>query len=234
MKLLLLGTLLSFSVFAGPIGLSHNYEYSMEDPHSKFSDWVPYRLHKWNPKFLEDYYELYGLKLHYDEAELRKDISFLRIGLKSRFRHPRNSLCHVKSEEEYYKYRLLLHMHLNLQIMRSYMRIASQYDKRHLYFYNLDVAHELKKSFETAIAFYNQAKPYWKEAKDNAMKASKVLKEVDIGTIESERFEISTGKLNFEKIIEDHIARAEKKLETIKEYLAKNPDADKPILEQGD
>jgi hypothetical protein len=198
---------------------------------TKFSDWVPYKLNKFSPKFLEDYYELYGLNLHYGENDLRKDIYFLKIGLASRFRHPRNSLCEIKDEESYYKYRLLLTMHLNLQIMRAYMRIGSLYDKRFVYFHNLDFAHDLKKSFNLARGFYKEAIPYWKAAKDNAMKAHKLTKDLDLGTLESERYEIALGKLNFDFIIEDHLDRLDKKQKTVEEYLKKNPDADKPLLD---
>jgi hypothetical protein len=221
-----------FPLFAeNEIDLNYNYEYEQDGPRTKFSEWVPYKLHKWNPRFLEDYYELYGLKLHYGENELRKDIYFLKIGLQSRFRHPNNALCKIKDESSYYKYRLLLSMHLNLQIMRSYMRIASLYDKRHVYFQNLDFAHELKKSFGIAANFYKESLGYWKTARELAFKADKILQEIDLGTIESERYEIVKGKLNFEKIIEDHLERLDKKQKTVEEYLKDNPGADKPILE---
>lgn len=214
------------------LNLDHNYEYEQEGAlKTKFSDWVPYKLHKWNPKFLEDYYELYGLKLHYNENELRKDIYFLKIGLQSRFRHPKNALCPIKSERHYYKYRLLVFMHINLQIMRAYMRLGSLYDKRFVYFQNLDFAHELKNSFKIAGGFYKEAKPYWAKAKDFALKASKVYEEVDLGTLESERHEISIGKLNFEEIIDDHLARLERKQKTVEKYLQENPAADKPFLD---
>lgn len=217
-------------LLAGDVDLNFNYDYEKDGMRTKFSDWVPYKLHKFNPRFLEDYYELYGLKLHYNENELRKDIYFLKIGLEQRFRHPNNALCRIKDEKTYYKYRLLVTMHLNLQIMRSYMRIASQYDKRHVYFQNLDFAHDLKKSFNLAEGFYKEAIPYWKKAEGYAKKADEIKEEVDLGTIESERFEIATGKLNFEKIINDHLSRLEKKQKQVEEYLQQNPEADKPPL----
>jgi hypothetical protein len=213
------------------LNLNHDYEYEKNGLKTKFSDWVPYKLHKWNPKFLEDYYELYGLKLHYNENELRKNIYFLKIGLQSRFRHPRNALCPIKDEEYYYKYRLLLTMHLNLQIMRSYMRLASLYDKRHLYFQNLDFAHELKNSFKLAEGFYKEAIPYWEKARENAFKAERIKKEVDLGTLESTRYEITAGKLNFQEIIGDHLRRLDKKQKSVEAYLKENPAADKPILD---
>ncbi|WP_078127643.1 hypothetical protein [Leptospira alexanderi] len=231
---ILLGIILNVETtsISAEIDLDYNYEYEKNGPYTKFSDWVPYKLHKWEPKFLEDYYQLYGLKPHYGENELRRNIYFLKIGLKKRFRHPKNALCPVKDEEEYYKYRNLLFMHINLQIMRSYMRIASQFDKRHLYFHNLDFAYDLNRSFEVADGFYKEAIPYWKEAQRYADRSSEIDSDLDLGTIETERYEIITGKLDFGKIIEDHLFRLEKKRNTIQEYLAKHPDANKPLLEQ--
>ena len=90
-------------------------------------------------------------------------IHFLKTALLRRFRHPRNALAKTKTKEEYHKYRLLLFMHLNLKIMRSYLRLGSLFDKRHLYFYNLDFADELKESFKIAEFYYQQAVPYWKK-----------------------------------------------------------------------
>jgi hypothetical protein len=229
--------ILSFTLYSYPVesdyrlDLNYNYDYEKDGLKTKFSDWVPYKLNKWNTKFLEDYYELYGLKLHYNENELRKNIYFLKVGLQSRFRHPKNALCPIKDEEYYFKYRLLLTMHLNLQIMRSYMRLASLYDKRHLYFQNLDFAHELKNSFKVAEGFYKEALPYWEKARENAFKADKVKKEVDLGTLESERYEIVSGKLDFREIIGTHLSRLEKKQKAVEQFLRENPKADKPILE---
>ena len=81
------------------------------------------------------------------------------------------------------------------------MRIGSLFDKRFVYFHNLDFAHDLKKSFNVARGFYKEALPYWKVAKENAMKASKIPKDINLGTLESERYEIEQGKLNFEFLI---------------------------------
>ncbi|MEM7182505.1 MAG: hypothetical protein AAF518_16445 [Spirochaetota bacterium] len=235
MKLhILLSLFIALSIEAKAPVFSHSYEYNDLSPRTKFSDWVPYRLNKWNPRFLEDYYQLYGLKLYYGENKLRKNIYFLKTGLRSRFRHPKHALCAVKSERGYHKYRLLLTMHLNMQIMRSYLRIGSLYDKRHLYFHNLDFAHELKKSFQTAISFYKQARPYWKEAQKHALAANQIRIDLDIGTVESERYDIATGKLNYDYIINTHIAKAEKKLDSVREYIIKYPEADKPVLEHAD
>ncbi|TGK47279.1 hypothetical protein [Leptospira bouyouniensis] len=223
--------LFSLSLGAWETDIDYNYEYQKNGPYTKFSDWVPYKLHKWEPKYLEDFYELYNLKQHYNDNELRKNIYWLKIALNKRFRHPKHALCETKTEQEYYKYRNLMFMHINIQIMRSYMRIASKFDKRHVYFYNLDFAHELKESFGVAESFYKEAIPYWEKAKEYADKANEVPVDLDLGTIETERYEIVTGKLDFGHIIENHLDLLDGKKKIVSEYLAKYPEADAKALD---
>ncbi|MCZ8238572.1 MAG: hypothetical protein O9346_07990 [Leptospiraceae bacterium] len=200
----------SYSIHA-EVDLDYNYEYEKNGPYTKFSDWIPYKLHKWEPRNLEDYYQLVGLRQHFGENDLRRDIYFLKLSLQKKFRHPKNALCEIESEEEYYKYRNLLFMHLNIRIMRSYMRLASLYDKRHLYFYNLDFAPDLKESFNIAEGFYKEAIPYWDKAREHADKANEIPFDLDLGTLETERFEIVTGKLDYGYIINNHLERLKKK-----------------------
>ncbi|WP_442915936.1 hypothetical protein [Leptospira sp. GIMC2001] len=229
-RILFIFCIIFFGTFAhihSEVDLDYNYEYEKNGPYMKFSDWIPYKLHKWEPRNLEDFYELVGLKQHFGENELRRDIYFLKIALQKKFRHPRNALCKIESEEEYYKYRNLLFMHLNLRIMRSYMRLASLYDKRHLYFYNLDFAEDLNSSFQIAEGFYKEAVPYWEKAREHADTANEIPFDLDIGTIETERFEIVTGKLNYGYIIEDHLERLSKKQKTVRDELARRESEDK-------
>lgn len=227
-------SLFSNSLSAWETDIDYNYEYQKNGPYTKFSDWVPYKLHKWEPKYLEDFYELYNLKQHYNDNEIRKNIYWLKIALGKRFRHPKHSLCETKTEQEYYKYRNLMFMHINIQIMRSYMRLGSKFDKRHVYFYNLDFAHELKESFNVAEAFYKEALPYWEKAKEYADKANEVPVDLDLGTIETERYEIVTGKLDFGHIIENHLDRLDGKKKIVSEYLTKYPEADAKALDLAD
>lgn len=210
--------------------LDYNYEYEKNGPHMKFSDWIPFRLHKWEPRHLEDFYELANFKLHYGEKDLLRNIYFLKSALHLRFRNPRQALCEIKSEDAYYKYRNLMFMHIYLGIMRNQMRLASLYDKRHLYFYNLDYAYDLKHSFTKSDKLFEEAIPYWEKAVEHAEIASTILIDLDLGTIESERYEIMNGKLDYGKIIETHRMKLDKKLNVVEDFLAKNPEANKPRL----
>ncbi|MCS6985726.1 MAG: hypothetical protein NZM25_11455 [Leptospiraceae bacterium] len=196
-----------------------DYYYDQSEMYTKFSDWIPKRLHQWEPKHVEDFFLLYSLRQHYGEEELRRNIFFLKIALTRRFRHPSQALTKITTPEEYHKYRLLIFMHLHLSIMRSYLRLASLYDKRHLYFYNLDFAEELKNSFAIAEGFYKEALPYWEKAKSLAQEASRYSFELDLGTLESIRHDIMTGEIDFSLFTQNHLDRLKAKQEAVADYL---------------
>ncbi|MDH5720144.1 MAG: hypothetical protein OEZ13_05905 [Spirochaetia bacterium] len=198
-----------------------DYYYDQSDMYTKFSDWIPKKLHQWHPKNVEDYFLLYSLKQLYDEDNLRRNIFFLKIALEKRFRHPSQALCKIENEQQYHKYRLLFFMHINLKIMRSYLRIGSLYDKRHLYFYNLDFADELKESFQIAEGFYKEAIPYWQKAREYAREANKYKFELDLGTLESIRFDIINGDIDFGKYTANHLQRLKEKQTAVDNFLAK-------------
>ncbi len=193
-----------------------DYYYDNSGMYTKFSDWIPKRLHKWNPKHVEDFFLLYSLKQLYDEQNLLRNIYFLQVALKRKFRHPRNALILVKTKEEYHKYRLLIFMHIYLKIMRSYLKLGAQFDKRHLYFYNLDFASELDKSFKIAEFYYKKAIPYWKKAKNLAKKASKYSFELDLDTLESIRYDIIRKEINFDVYIKNHLRKLKGKQKMVK------------------
>ena len=221
-KTILLTLLLVFAFFNLQ---AEDYEYQYfskkeKDKYAPFSDYIPLvRLHYQTvPHHLEDYYLLYGLKQYYNENTLMKNIDRLKSALNSKFRHPSMALVKVESEKEYLKYRNLMFMHINLLIMRNYLSIASRYDKRKLYFYNNDFAKDISESLNIADKHYADALPYWTSAKEYAKKASNVQINTDLGFMESERFSIMMGELDFGKIIGDYrknIAQKKQKLSVV-------------------
>ncbi len=173
------------------------------DRYVPFSDYIPQiRLHYQTvPHYLEDYYELYGLKLYYNENTLRKNIEGLKTALQRKFRHPSMALVKVESDREYFKYRNLMFMHINMLIMRSYLSIASRYDKQKVLFYNWDYAQEISESLDIAERHYAEALPYWERVREYAQVASQVKITTDLGFIETERKNIITGDIDFGRII---------------------------------
>lgn len=214
---------LLFSAVSQMVNAQHyQYQYFAEEQEFlPFSDYIPeIRLHqKTVPRHVEDFYLLYGKKLYYNENTLRKNIERLKIALECRFRHPSKALVEVETEEEYLKYRKLMHMRINLLIMRSYMRIASRYDKHQIRFYNAEFAEEIKESLDIAEFFYNEARPYWEEARRLAYEASDIRITTKLSHMESERFSIVQGELDFERIIDTHVVRLAEKKERLDGYM---------------
>ena len=206
----------------------YQYQYFQKDGEKEkyvpFSDYIPrVRKHyKTVPHYLEDYYQLYGMKQYYNENSLRMNIARLKAALNSRFRHPSQALVKVETSREYYKYRNLMYMHINLLIMRNYLKIATRYDKQKLYFYNMDYAKEISESLDIAESIYREAIPYWEKAKKHADTASTVKITTDLGNMETERYRIIHGELDFQKIIDDHLSRLNKKKNRLDEYMQNN------------
>jgi len=221
--LILTGLMMIPSVIMGD---DYQFQY-FSDPKSKekyvpFSDYIPrIRMHNYtHPHFLEDYYQLYGMKLHYRENSLRRNIRMLKTALNCKFRHPANALVKVDTEKEYLKYRKIMFMHINLLIMRNHMKIAVRYDKRKIYFYDQTFAKEISESLKIADRYYRQALPYWEEAKRLAEEASRIKITTRMSNIESERFRIINGETDFERIINRHIKKIGQKQSKLQNYLA--------------
>lgn len=221
-KTFLLILIILYILTSIPAIFAEDYQYQYfnneKDKYTPFSDYIPrIRKHYYTvPHFLEDYYQLYSLKQHYNENTLRKNIARLKTALNSKFRHPSQALVKISTKDEYYKYRNLMFMHINLLIMRSYLKIGARFDKRRIYWYDLEEAKMLKESLDVAHAYYKDALPYWKKAVKYAKKASKIKITTDLGKIESERFSIITGELNFKRIIGNHIKRVKSKQAKLK------------------
>lgn len=204
-------------------GEDYQYQYFADrDQYVPFSDYIPrVRLHyKTVPHYVEDYYELYGMKQYYNENSLRMNIMRLSAAMQRPFRHPSQALCRIESEAEYYRYRNLMFMHINILIMRDQMKIATRYDKHVLRFHDMDFAREIRDSLDTAEKYYREARPYWDQARNYARKASTVKITTDMGFIESERFSIMAGDLDYGKIIDDHLRRVSEKKKKCDQFLS--------------
>lgn len=222
-SLLLIITLFSS---AGLYGEDYQYQYfSEKDEYVPFSDYIPkVRMHYYTvPHHLEDYYLLFGMKLYYNENSLRKNIEMLKTGLNCKFRHPSEALVKVETEEEYLKYRKLMFMHINIMIMRNYLKIGSRYDKRNIRFYDATFAKDINDSLDIARKMYEEAIPYWEEAKRLAEESSRIKITTKLSNIESERYKIIKGELDFRKIITTHIDGVDKKQEKLKNFIAATP-----------
>ena len=205
-----------------PLGQLHlSYYYDKSGRWVKFSDWIPFRQRKFIPRHLEDFYELHGLPNGYTTNDLHENIYLLNQALGHKFRHPRYALCKIENPQQYHKYRLLLTMNIHQLIMRMFLRLGSLYDKPNVYAHDLDVADDLEVSFGVAQKYYEQAMPFWQNAQHFAREASQYPFILDLPGLESKRFRIIRGELDFDRIIKRHINRVKAKLQITKEFLDK-------------
>jgi len=207
-------------------GEDYQYQYfSEKEEYVPFSDYIPrIRMHYYTvPHYLEDYYLLYGMKLYYNENSLRKNIEMLKTALNCNFRFPSEALVKLETDQEYLKYRKLMFMHINIMIMRNYLKIGVRYDKKNIKFYDSVFAKEINESLEIAKKMYEEAIPYWYEAKRHAEESSKIKITTKMSNIETERYRIITGELDFAKIINYHITSVNKKQAKLQNYLAGTP-----------
>ena len=220
-------TLILLTLFSAALyGEDYQYQYfSEKDEYVPFSDYIPkVRMHYFTvPHYLEDYYLLFGMKLYYNETSLRKNIEMLKTGLQCKFRHPSLALVKTDSEEEYLKYRKLMFMHINIMIMRNYMKIGSRYDKPAIKFYDATFAKDINDSLDIARKMYEEAIPYWEEARKLAFESSNIKITTKLSNIETERYRIIRGDLDFKKIISGHITSVNKKQEKLKNFIAAQP-----------
>lgn len=192
------------------------------DRYVPFSDYIPrIRMHYYtHPHYLEDYYRLYGMKLYYNENSLRMNIVRLKTALNCKFRHPSQALVKVETEKEYLKYRKIMFMHINILIMKSYIRIGTRYDKKRIYFYDKDFAKDISESLKIADSLYREAIPYWNKAKRLASEASRIKITTKLSNIESERFTIMTKELNYGRTINRDLKKLKIKQARLQNYLA--------------
>ena len=203
----------------------YQYQYfNKKKKHTPFSDYIPKsRLHYQTvPHYLEDYYELYGMKQYYNQNTLRKNIAKLKTALSCKFRHPSMALVKIETREEYSKYRNLLFMHINLLIMRSYLKIGARYDKRKIYFYNLDFAKEISESLVIAEKTYRKALPYWEKAQKHARAASNFKITTELSFMETERYSIIHNELDYDKIINNYIKKTNEKRQKLDNSIGDN------------
>jgi len=114
-------------------------------------------------------------------------------------------------------------MHINLMIMRNYLKIGSRYDKKNIKFYDAAFAKDINDSLDIAENMYKEAIPYWQEAKKYADESSKIKITTKLSNIETERYRIIHGDLDFSKIITSHITGVNKKQEKLKNFIASTP-----------
>jgi hypothetical protein len=169
--------------------------------------------------YAEEFY-LYALNLYHTNPNLERNIRFMQWALQAPFDNQVRSLALIENEQDFRRYKALFRMHVNLLIIDSYLKLATRFDKQHVYYFNLWYAEELRESFTFAKYFYQISRNYWDEAKKHADSAEGIPGRINIDYWEDEQYLIQTGELDYGLIIDEHLQKLEERLETVEDYLA--------------
>jgi hypothetical protein len=172
--------------------------------------------------YAEEFY-LYVLNLYQTNPSLERNIRFMQWALEAPFDNQVRSLATIETEDDWFRYKALFRMHVNLLIIDSYLQLARRFDKEHVYFFNLWYAEDLKESFTIARYYYQVAVNYWDEVLRHAATADEVPGRIDLDYWEDELHQIRTGELDYGVIIEDHLRKLEARLERVETFLEGKP-----------
>lgn len=151
--------------------------------------------------YAEDYYRLYSLPLYFNEQDLLQNIEFLKMALEAPFDFVNRALTIIKTEEEYQKYKDLMHMQFNYLITKNYVYIAALYDKQNYYFYNSQFKEDIKKSYEYAIYFYKLADERWLVTKEYATKVTANRSKIAMDNLIDKAWKIKLGEIDYARTV---------------------------------
>lgn len=158
--------------------------------------------------YAEQYYRLYHLHFTQYPDDTMENIYYLEEALKADFANPLYALARIEDKREWARYRSLFTMHVRLRLVDLYLTLGSKYDKMTAYFYNAPWREDNLKSLETAEQVYRTALLYWREASEAARRIPRFAPQLEeIQYWEDERQRIQDGDLDYQDIIDGHLAR---------------------------
>ena len=161
--------------------------------------------------YKEQLYKLYHLHFYQDPTDCLENIYYLEQALRADFANPLNALAKIETKEEWRHYRILFTMHVNLELVKTYLRLGSKYDKRNAYFFNEPWKETNLKSLSKAKRVYEYARVYWQEAVEAALELpSTYIHLEEIQKWEDEHYRILAGELDYGDIISEQLERVEK------------------------
>lgn len=170
-------------------------------------------------KYKEDYYKLYHVHYQQYPDDCMENIYWLEQAVKADFANPYYAMAKIENELQWEKYRDLFMMHLNLKLIEQHLRLGRIYDKKVAYFYDAPWKDEYQRNLEKAKACYEACYYYWEEAKLWAEKANvskfNFLWLTDVQYWEDEKERVTTGELDYRKILDRELSRLQKVLDDL-------------------
>lgn len=180
---------------------------------------VPSSLSAYVCKYKEDYLKLYHV--HYAQLpdDCMENIYWLERAVSADFANPRYAYVKIENEEQWEKYRYLFQMHVNLKLIEQHLRLGRIYDKKVAYFYDAPWRDEYLRNLEKTKSCYEAAYYYWQEARLWAEKANvtkfRFMNLSGVQDWEDERERISTGRLDYTKILDRENERVQKVIDDL-------------------
>ena len=169
--------------------------------------------------YKEEWYRLYHVHYQQYPDDCMENIYWLEKAAAADFCNPQFIGFKITNEKEWEKYRYLFQMHINLKLIEQHLRLGRTYDKKAVYFYDAPYKKEYLEQLEIALSCYKTGLYYWQEAKLWCEKANgpsfNFLYITDRQYWEDERERMTTGELNYEKMLKREISRVEKNIEQL-------------------
>ncbi|THB62687.1 MAG: hypothetical protein D6B26_07010 [Spirochaetaceae bacterium] len=163
--------------------------------------------------YKEQLYRLYHQHLYQYPERIAENIHWLEAALRADFVNPLNAMAVIENETEWERYRHLFTLHINLKLIEQYLAWGNKHNKREAYFFNAPFARQNLESLEKAEKLFRYALVYWAEAQEEVEIINGLPRWVHLEEIqnwEDEYYRIITGELDYEAIINRHLARLER------------------------
>lgn len=159
--------------------------------------------------FKEQLWQLHHRQLYSYPLDIAENIHWLEQALRADFANPLWALARISNPQEWEKYRHLFMMQINLTLVDLYLQWGTKYNKFEAFFFNYPWRNQNLESLEKAETLFEFALVYWEEAKRFSDLASRFrwLFLTDVQHWEDQNWRIQTGDLNYERIINRHLAR---------------------------
>lgn len=181
---------------------------------------VPQKANAYIVNYKEEYYKLYHIHYQQYPDDCIENIYWLEKAAAADFCNPQFCGIEITSEKQWEKYRYLFQMHINLKLIEQHLRLGRVYDKRRINFYDAPFKDEYLHNLEQTLSCYKTAVYYWEEAKVWCEKANNssfnFLYITERQYWEDERERMTSGELDYEKILNREISRVEKNIEELK------------------
>jgi hypothetical protein len=174
---------------------------------------LPRPAHPYAVIYKEEFYRLFHVHALQHPDDVIENIYWLEKATTAAFCNPRYALTKITDEADWEKYQSLFMMHLNLKLIEQHLRLGKNYDRMVAYFYDAPWKDEYLRELDLAIQCYQTALAYWPEVLEWSAKAAdrrfRFLTLTGVQHWEDERERITTGKLDYERIIARQLERLE-------------------------